>query len=208
MYNGVDTALFYPVIKKEKEVFAIGIIANLIKIKGHEYLIKGLKRYIEKSGNKKVILKIIGDGPEKGNILRLVNSLNLTNNVSMIDCLSYEDIAKFLREQCDMFIMPSFFEAFGCVYLEAMACKIPTVGVFECGIAEIIENNVNGFLVHKNNVDEITKCIENVIDNRQSLIIAENGYITVKEQFTWKQSANNLYNIYCSLLKNGGIKKR
>ena len=208
VYNGVDPSIFYPINRQRKSIFTIGIVANLIKIKGHIYLLKALKMYIEKSNNDNIVLKIIGSGPEKNNIISLINELGIQKNITLIDCLNYEDVARFLREECDMFIMPSFFESLGCVYLEAMASRVLTVGVKGCGIDEIIVNKTNGFLIRKQNVNDIYTAIDYAIKNEEICKkIANNGYETVTKKYTWNESALNLFKIYQSELekRNGKI---
>lgn len=209
VYNGVDSAIFYPAIRNNNDFFTIGIIANLIKIKGHEYLLEAFEKFIKDVGfDKKVILKIIGDGPEKNNIVSIVQRLDISNRVCLIDYLNYDDVASFLRTECDLFIMPSYFEALGCVYLEAMACKVLTVGVKGCGIDEIIVDKENGLLVRKQNSDDIYDAIKYAYFNKNSSeLIAERGFKTVTQYFTWKKSAESLLRVYNNALerKNGKV---
>ena len=93
--------------------------------------------------------------------------------------------------------MPSYYEALGCVYLEAMACKVPVVGCKGQGIEELIVDGKTGMLVNpqdtKNLVEKLTELIENS-NLRNS--IGEAGYKLVTDKFTWLDSAKYLDKVY------------
>jgi len=108
---------------------------------------------------------------------------------------------KHLLDRSDVFIMPSFYEALGCVYLEAMAMKLPTIGVKGQGIDEIIVNGTNGFLVAPQSSSSIYHILRWVyIHNSQAGQIAERGYNTVKENYRWLDSAEELMKVYNKLV--------
>ena len=206
VYNGVDPNLFYPVKREGKNEFTIVCVANLIKIKGHEYLLKALEKVKEnrKENDIPIKLKIVGDGPLRDDLTKTVEEMGLVDMVTFTGNVDYLKVAEMMRKECDLFIMPSYFESLGCVYLEAMASGVPVVGVRGCGIDEIIEDRKNGFLVDPKNSDEIAEIIEFAIDKPDELAkIATRGYETVTSGYTWKRSAEELDKAYKKIINDG-----
>jgi N-acetyl-alpha-D-glucosaminyl L-malate synthase BshA len=86
---------------------------------------------------------LIGDGPVRGDIERLVIEQGLTDDVIFLgeqhDLVSYLSVA-------DLFLLPSAQESFGLAALEAMACEVPVIASNVGGLPEIIENDVTGYV--------------------------------------------------------------
>jgi D-inositol-3-phosphate glycosyltransferase len=103
--------------------------------------------------------------------------------------------------QADMFVMPSFFEAFGCVYVEAMSCGTLTCGCNNSGAAEIIADGVDGLLVEEKSSKDIADRILWAIENpEQAAVMAQKGKKKA-EQFSWDASAKALVDVYKQYVK-------
>lgn len=115
---------------------------KLIKRKNVNWIID----VISKIGSSRFSLEIIGNGPEKDFLQKLVIDNNLEGAVSFSDEVSRE---KVLEKMCgaDIFCMPSINETFGLVYIEAMSCGCVTIATRGEGIDGIIQNGKNGYLV-------------------------------------------------------------
>ena len=199
VYNGVDINKFHPLENKpQNEKLEMVCIANLIKIKGQDYLIKGLK-LLKDDGYENFHLSLYGQGVEENNLRNLVDELGLNGHVDFKGYVEYDKVAEHLKYS-DIFIMPSYFEALGCVYLEAMASKVCTVGCENQGIAEIIKHGKNGLLVKEQDEKSIYEVLKTLIDNPHKRIeMSEEGYKTIQE-FTWDKSAKEMIKIYNELL--------
>jgi glycosyltransferase involved in cell wall biosynthesis len=66
-----------------------------------------------------------------------VRENKLDSHVEFIDKIPHNELVHFYNS-LDLFVLPSYYEAFGCVYLEAHACGIPFIAVEGQGIAELI----------------------------------------------------------------------
>ncbi|MEM2954744.1 MAG: glycosyltransferase family 4 protein [Candidatus Nanoarchaeia archaeon] len=66
------------------------------------------------------------------------------------ETISREEVFEKFYLKSDIFVMPTFVDSFGYVFLEAMSCGLPVVGTDIFAVPEIIENGKNGFLVHSN----------------------------------------------------------
>jgi glycosyltransferase involved in cell wall biosynthesis len=129
--SGAETDLFN---KNFKNVVATG---SLNHRKGFDLLLNVFTHLKEKA----IKLFIIGDGPEKENLIKQKEGLSLKN----VEFLGRKENPYFYLNQADLFVLPSRYEGFPNVLLEAGAC-----GVFalanDCpgGIREIIEPRING----------------------------------------------------------------
>ena len=199
VYNGVDTDIFYPATEKQNAVFTIACVANLIPIKGHKFLLQAARHGIIEHGYP-LKLKIIGIGPEEANLKSLADKLGIADSVEFMGAQNYDAVAREVRK-VDFFIMPSYFEALGCVYLEAMASNVAVLGVNGCGIDEIITDKVNGYLVDPQNTKEIEERILYAVKNPdQHKKIAQAGYDTVTGKYLWKHAGEALDQVYKELL--------
>ena len=193
VYNGVDN-IFFNDIKNIKTIndkhIKLISIGNLYSIKGHKYVLKALKTLVEKYKDIKFEYVIIGNGVEKDNLNKMIKDYNLKRVVKFVDEMSQDKIKQFLLNY-DIFILPSYYEALGCVYLEAMASGCYTIGCKHQGISEII-TPCNGYLVNEYSDEDIVATIEDIIKNsRHNVYIRRNAIKTAKE-YTWRQSAIEL----------------
>ena len=143
-HNGVDTSLFTP---KDREAtsydrpFTIGAVANFEKLKGHVILIEALSQISDKLGDWR--LKLVGSGPEEGRIREIISRKGLQSRVEIIHEMFHEALPDFYRS-LDLFVLPSFFEAFGCVYTEAFACGTPFIACAGQGMDDLVPESERG----------------------------------------------------------------
>jgi glycosyltransferase involved in cell wall biosynthesis len=106
----------------------------------------------------------------------------------------------------DIFVLPTHFETFGIVILEAMMHKLPVISTFEGAIPEIVKNGITGFLVHPNNVIELADKLEELIKNpmlRQKM--GREGQNRFMKKFTIDNFENNLSMILKEIIKNNSL---
>lgn len=191
VYNGVDSDLFSSSDKTTgSSQIHILCVANLIPIKGHKYLFDAVKKLSDKHPELTIITDIVGRGfyePE----LKKYTEENHIPNVIFHGYVPHDEVAHFMKNT-DIFVLPSVYESFGNVTVEAMACKKPVV-IFEGqGADEIIENGVSGFVAEKGSADDLADKTEPLLlDKELRKTVGENGYRTVKE-LTWDASAKNI----------------
>ncbi len=199
IYTGVDTEKFSPLakvdIKEElglaKDTVVIGIVAVLRAAKRHRDLIEAFANI---QTDKKVVVVIIGSGPQEDNIKNLIMEKNLTNKVFMLG--HREDIDKLLPS-FDLFVLPSNMEALGTAILEASACGVPCIGSHVGGIPECIKDKESGFLFEKENIAQLTDVLTKLIhDDALRTQFGHNARKLVEEHFsvsTMTQETEALY---------------
>lgn len=176
----------------------IGAIGHLNQNKGHEYLIEAVATLKRKYPL--ISLEIIGEGPERTNLIEGINLFGLERNISMLG--AKKDILKYLRHW-RVCVLPSVSEPFGIVVLEAMACGIPIVASSIGGIVDIITNRKNGLLVPPRNPKKIAQAVEEILQHPVlTAKLRREGKERVKD-FDWKNIAKRLEEAYISLFDGG-----
>ena len=167
-YNGVDTSKFYPLKVKKNNEFIIGCVANFYKIKDHITLIKAV-HYLSVEG-KKIKLRLIGSGPTLTACYNYVHKHNLASIITFESEKAHNELNVFYNE-IDLFVLPSFYEALGCVYLESWATNTPFIGIQGQGIAEVISKKQQDvYLAKANNLISLKECITTVMDSNNKFL--------------------------------------
>lgn len=138
---------------------------NLISVgrlepeKGFDDLIKVMRSLVDYDSE--YHLNIFGDGSEKENLVTLICRLHLDDHVTMHGFQPMNVISKYYMDS-SLYIMTSHKESFGIVLLESMSFGVPALAFDSAvGACDIINNNVNGFLIanrdHQEMVSQIVK---------------------------------------------------
>ncbi len=154
--NLVDEEIFYPSETNKPcnplQLLGVGTFSNN---KGFAYLIEAVGKL--KAEGHVVKLKLVGDGPKYKLLNRLVQRLQLTEEVEFTGVLSKQDTALAFR-QADIFCLPSAYEPFGIVLIEALATGIPVIASGKGG-PETLVNNSNGRLFPYGDVESLMQSI-------------------------------------------------
>jgi len=138
LYNGVDKEKFYPIIGlKEKNQFKIGCVGNFWPLKDQITLIKAAQLLVE-DGVTDFKVVFIGSGATLSSCKAYVQAHQLSAFFEFKNEVKHTELVHFFNS-LNLFVMPSYWEAFGCVYLEAHACGVPFIGVKDQGIAELVK---------------------------------------------------------------------
>jgi glycosyltransferase involved in cell wall biosynthesis len=168
LYNGVDENKFHPVIGlKDPSYFTIGCIANFWPLKDQLSLIKAVERLI-KEGLLNVRIRFIGSGPTLQLCKEYVNENSLNNYVEFLSEINHISLNNYYNK-LDLFILPSYYEAFGCVYTEAYACGVPFIAVKGQGIGELIPfEEINRWLIDKEDYINLAVLIQKYMKYKYS----------------------------------------
>lgn len=163
LYNGVDTRIFNEGIEdndlEESDIFRIGCIANFQELKDHMTLIKAFNILCEK-GYKNIILSLLGNGKMRSTCEKYLQEHELQKYVEWPQEVSHDKLSKYYHS-LDLFVLPSYYEGFGCVYTEAHACGIPFMGCYDQGAAECISPiERDQWLVNPHDYEQLAKLIE------------------------------------------------
>jgi glycosyltransferase involved in cell wall biosynthesis len=140
----------------------IGVTGRLAKGKGVDFLIKSFSKIANRYPN--TIILITGAGNQQETLEKLVNSLNLTNQVLFSGFTKNPLIRAALY---DIAIMPSEYEAFPYVIIEYLSVGSAVIATDVGGTNEIIKSNENGFLIKNRNQHELIDKIQLLIENEE-----------------------------------------
>ena len=163
IYNGVDTTLFHPGVQTERkavrEELGISPDVPLLVFASMDFEGKGLRSILEAIANSKhheTELLVLGTGPVR-KFQRIADQLGIGNRVHFAGRRS--DIQRCYGAG-DLFILPTAYEPFPNVNLEAMACGLPVMTSTTSGGADIVTPGKTGWLVPTvHSVDEMTEGI-------------------------------------------------
>jgi glycosyltransferase involved in cell wall biosynthesis len=160
-------------------------VGSLIKRK---FPITVLESLIELySNNSFYNLLYIGSGAEEKNIKKLIEKNKIGSVVSFVGFVPRDEIKNYL-DKSECFIMVSEGEAFGLVYLEAMARGLITIGSKSEGIDGVIVHGMNGFLCSSGNKNELINLIKhiNCLSTDEKQLISRNAIRTAKGMTDFK----------------------
>jgi len=180
--NGVDLK-FIEAISPSQEKTDLIFLGRLIKDKNVDILIKSVLRIKKELNDIKCL--IIGEGPERENLIKLCDGLNLKDNVIFKDFFEYEKAISCMKAS-KIFVFPSTREGFGIVVLEAMACGLPVITVSHSMNAaiELIGDGQNGFICKLDEKEISEKTLELLRDEKLRNSIADFAKRYVKD-YDW-----------------------
>ena len=111
-------------------------------------------------------LTIVGIGEMEAQLKARIAELGLEDRVTLTGGLPHEQVIDRMA-QSDLFVLPSWGEGYGIVYIEAMAAGCIAVGAKDEGIEDTITNGENGFLVPAGDIDETERVMRDVFENRE-----------------------------------------
>lgn len=159
---------------------------------------KGLDLMIEALTNRTDLdfgVVIAGDGPDHLDIKRRIESKNLSHRVRMVGRVSESEKRDLLR-RCSAVIIPSRFEAWSLVALEAAACCKPVVGFAIPGINGIVKSGVTGVLARPFDIHQLSTAISHVMnDHSLRRKLGTKARMKAKE-FTWTMVAKRQLEFY------------
>jgi len=171
--NGIDIKRFTikpkskVLLKKyslKENAIIIGMVSTLSPEKGHKYSIQAMKNVVDTFPE--TCLFIVGEGPLKGQLIQLVEKLNLESNVIFVG--KQNNIPEILSI-IDIFLMSSLAEGLPMALLEAMASGKAVVATDVGENGKVISYGENGYLVSPFSVEEIEKVLTKLISNKSEI---------------------------------------
>jgi glycosyltransferase involved in cell wall biosynthesis len=179
------------------------IVGYLIERKGHAYLLDALARL--RAPGTDVALAIVGEGVLRAGLEQQAAHLGLADHVHFLSHLAHVEVLR-LMARADVFALPSWDEAFGLVYTEAMAQGTPVVACRGEGPEDFIRHGENGYLVPPRDAGAIADVIAGALANPAGArAVGEAGRRTAGE-LTWQRNAERQIAIYEQVLAVAGRK--
>ena len=196
----INGSRFFPYKERNslKKCIKFISVGSLIKKKGFERTIKALSQL----KNKNWQYEIVGNGPYKSELEKLINSLDLKEKVILS---GWSSNLERKYHNADIMLIPSIYEGFGLVAIEGMSTGLPIVASDIVGLNEIVSSSVSScFLVKVSEnifewVNKIELCIS--ILEKDPLFISKVSY-QHSQKFSLDKMTRKYVNLYKQVLKN------
>ena len=166
LHNGVDLSIFMLCnTRNTNGEFVVGCIGNFMYLKDQISLLKAIKILNEKSDNVKDIKVIfIGSGLGRAKCENFVKDNGI--DAEFRNEVRHEELPQFYHS-IDLFVLPSYFEGFGCVFTEAWACGVPFITCEGQGVEELIPNEERSkWLCKPRDPEDLANKIGNYMNHR------------------------------------------
>jgi phosphatidyl-myo-inositol dimannoside synthase len=204
--SGVDTALFRPDAAARAEIRSrhglgdrptIVCVSRLVPRKGQDMLIRALPEVVRRIPD--VVLLLVGGGPYRAYLTRLVDELELAGHVVFTGSVPWQELAAHYTAG-DVFAMPARtrgkgldVEALGLVYLEAAATGLPVIAGRSGGGPETVVDEVTGHVVDGRNVTQLAETLSPLLaDPARARKMGQAGRAWVTEHWRWDLLAARL----------------
>jgi colanic acid/amylovoran biosynthesis glycosyltransferase len=196
---GVDEALFFPEPHQDSPITQLVSVGRLNPSKGQSVLLLALAESIRRGS--RLHLHLIGGGPERAHLERLVEQNSLKEHVTFYGATSHA-LTRQLLTKADVFVLSSFAEGIPVALMEAMAMEIACISTYVAGIPELIESGKDGLLVAPSAVEELSAAINTLSDDPLTRTrLAAAGRTKVLTQYNLARNADRL----AEVLRNQGL---
>ena len=174
----------------------IGTVAILRLKKGHQILLKAIPTVLARFPDAHFVFA--GDGPQRANIEKAITEMGLRPQVSLLGLRP--DVQVVLRA-LDVFVLPTFEEALGTSFVEAMAMRVPVIGSRVGGVPEVVRDQVTGLLVNPQDAADLAHAILALLsDPARARAMGQVGRKLVEQEFTNDIMCDRMLQLYTALL--------
>ena len=145
-------------------------------------------------------LTIVGIGEMEAQLKARIAQLGLEARVVMTGGLPHEEVLQLMGKH-DLFVLPSWGEGYGIVYIEAMAAGCISVGAVGEGIEDTINDGENGFLVPAGDTDAVERVMREVFANREAYDGLRARGRAAAMLLTWARNAQTVEEIYFEAIR-------
>jgi len=199
--NGIDPAIFTNLkgVGEVRSRFAergeklVLFVGRLVVEKGVHVLLDAIPKVLQKVEAKFVIA---GDGYLRSEVVKRVAERGLGGKVHVTGYLDTDTIRRLFLA-ADVCVIPSLYEPFGIVALEAMAAGCPVVASDTGGLSEIVEHEKTGVKVYPNNPDSLAWGILRVLESKDlAERLKKNMREKVEREYRWSTIAQATKAVY------------
>jgi D-inositol-3-phosphate glycosyltransferase len=207
--GGVDMTLFRPLGKREARAKlgipagrrVVSYVGRMEPFKGVELLLQSVAALRDRSNLE--VLFLGGGSPEEdpaemASLKRMATEMGIGDVCRFLGSIPQEQLPVYYSAS-DLCAVPSFYESWGFVAIEAMACGTPVVAMRVGGLAVTVLDGVTGLLVSERQPELWARSIEGLLEDeerRQALGQAGQRWA---QRFAWPPVADQVLNVYHSL---------
>ena len=157
---GIEPERYDAAARADQPCDRILFIGRLAAVKGVVLLLQAFSELRQRHPG--LSLMLVGDGPERDTLHKQAAAMGLSGVVEFAGQLGEDEVAEALAG-ADMLVLPSFAEGVPVVLMEAMASRLPVIATRVGGVAELVEDGVNGLLVAPGDVAGLICAMERLL---------------------------------------------
>lgn len=206
--NGIDLSKFQKTRNKPqyRDIFRLVTVARLdIYKKGLDLLVQAISKCKKEGVN--IDLDIIGPG-ELEEIQKLNELIHLYGVEKSIHLLGPRTDINEILGNYDLFILPSRYEGFGLVIIEAMSAGVPVLASNIDGPSEIISNNKDGFLFESEDVNSLTQQIIRLSKDEKLRNTVKDSALRKSLEYSIEKMCEQYYGVYNQLITSARVRKQ
>lgn len=142
-------------------------------------------------------LLIAGTGRHEEHLQELATTFGVADQIQFLGYVQEEELP-MLYSSADVFILPSLYEGFGLVLLEAMACGTPVIGTDVGGIPTVVDNEETGLLIERD-VSMLAKAIDKMSSNEDYCETLGQNALKKAEETSWDSVVHSVEQLYTTV---------
>jgi glycosyltransferase involved in cell wall biosynthesis len=180
---------------KDKDILLF--VGRLAAEKNIEFLIRSLEPVL-KDDSKDLKLLMVGDGPEKNNLIKMSEDLGISDQVEFLGKKNRTELIK-LYKLADIFVFSSLTETQGMVITEALAGKTPVVALNGTGVRDIITDGKDGYLIRPGDNQEFVKKVNRLLSDENLLEMMNHNAWEKAKRYGMRKLAGDVLKSYYDL---------
>lgn len=169
-------------IYQKKEKNKILFVGRDFERKGGKIVLEAFN-VLKNKYNSKAILYIAG--PKKN------PNEKCYNGVEFLGDISYNELSKYFN-LCDIFCMPSYYEAYGIVFAEALIYGLPCIARNDFEMKEFIKDGYNGYLINDDDIEQLALKMDKLLNNDEIIENVKKEKQNYIEQYSWDNVAKRM----------------
>jgi D-inositol-3-phosphate glycosyltransferase len=220
---GVDVSRFYPIPKDEaKEYIGVPPCDRMLLFVGRIEPLKGLDTLIEAIGQMRnaglfidqpICLTVIGGDPDvspEAMSAEMARLKALRERSGVGDLVTFigkrdQDTLPYYYSAAEAVVMPSYYESFGMVALEAMACGTPVVASEVGGLAFLVQDGITGYTVPVDEPDALAEKLTVLIEDAALRARMGKQAAHFAQEYAWERIAKKMLNVYEMTLREYSV---
>jgi len=212
---GVDVCHFYPIPSDEAKEYVglkpedrmVLFVGRIERLKGVDTLIEAMACLQSKEAGKPVHLAIIGGDPgasredmtvEMSRLQKLCDDLGLDKSVVFLGKRD-QDKLPYYYSAAEVLVMPSHYESFGMVALEAMACGTPVIASEVGGLAYLVRDGETGFTIPDQEPEKLCEKLSWLLNDKELHATMSQRAVEYAQDYAWEKIAEQIVGVYDEL---------
>jgi len=213
VYSGIELHHYVnsvtSIAEKQKELNldpdfpVVGNISRFFDLKGHNYLLQAASRVLEAFPETKFLL--VGDGILRERLIRQAEDLKIRENIIFTGLVERKEVPKLISVM-DVVVHTSLREGLPRVLPEALAMAKPVIAFEIDGIAEVIKDGINGYLIPPKDSRKLANSIIHLLKDRErARRMGEAGRAMVDPAFELEVMLKRISEVYKELIQQRGV---